>query len=75
VISAADLSKIREGLKGIQPAPAHQANTPPKINEIYAPSGHEAALDPDRPIVVGGRGVGKSFWAGSLLNADTRKFV
>ncbi|HTD06780.1 hypothetical protein [Undibacterium sp.] len=70
-----DLIKIRDGLAAFQPAPAHQANTPPRINEIYAPAGHEAALDPDRPVVVGGRGVGKSFWAGSLLDGDTRKFI
>ena len=70
-----DLIKIRDGLVALQPASAHQANTPPRVDEIYAPSGHEAALDPDRPVVVGGRGVGKSFWAGSLLNSNTRNFV
>lgn len=66
---------IRRRLVDLEPAPAHEANSPPKIEEIYTPLGHEAALDPERPLVVGGRGVGKSFWTGALLNELTRSFI
>lgn len=66
---------IRQRLVDLEPAPAHEADSPPKVEEIYAPLGHEAALDPERPLVVGGRGVGKSFWTGALLNESTRFFI
>ncbi|MFA7240667.1 MAG: hypothetical protein WC091_11175 [Sulfuricellaceae bacterium] len=70
-----DYRKIRQALATLSPAPAHQADTPPEIKDIFAPRGHEGALDPERILVVGGRGVGKSFWSGALLNDNTRDFV
>lgn len=70
-----DYRKIRQALATLSPAPAHQADTPPEIKDIFAPRGHEGALDPERILVVGGRGVGKSFWSGVLLNDNTRDFV
>jgi len=45
----------------------------PKLEDIYAPETHAAALDPTTPIVVGSRGAGKSFWAGVLGQQQTRK--
>jgi len=45
----------------------------PKLNDIYAPETHAAALDPATPIVVGSRGTGKSFWAGVLGQQKTRE--
>lgn len=44
----------------------------PKLEDIYAPETHAAALDPTTPIVLGARGTGKSFWAGVLGNEDLR---
>jgi len=38
----------------------------PRLEEIYAPDTHAAALDISAPIVQGARGTGKSFWAGVL---------
>src|SRR4051794_14831502 len=69
------LEAIRQRLAELEPAPAHEANSPPKADEIYTPLGHEAALDPERPLVVGGRGVGKSFWAGALFSNSARSFI
>lgn len=43
-----------------------------KLDEMFPPSTHAAALDPATPIVVGSRGTGKSFWAGALGKEDTR---
>ncbi len=47
------------------------ANTP-RVEEIYAPETHAAALAPSAPIVQGARGTGKSFWAGVLGDAQVR---
>ena len=44
----------------------------PKLEDIYAPETHAAALDPSIPIVVGSRGAGKSFWSGVLGQRVTR---
>lgn len=66
---------LRVALSKLTPAPSHDAITPPALQQIYTPEGHEAALDPDRVLVIGGRGTGKSFWSATLLNDDTRHFV
>lgn len=44
-----------------------------KLNEIYAPETHAAALDAEIPIVLGSRGTGKSFWASVLGQDETRQ--
>jgi hypothetical protein len=43
-----------------------------RVDEMYAPDTHAAALDPSAPIVLGARGTGKSFWSGVLGQTDTR---
>lgn len=45
----------------------------PKIDDMFAPEAHAAALDPNNPIVVGARGAGKSFWSGVLGNEATKE--
>ncbi|MHA3792594.1 hypothetical protein [Rhizorhabdus wittichii] len=59
-------------MKALNPSVAHRAAETPDINEIYAPPSHADALDPDRVLVVGSRGVGKSFWAAVLADPKTR---
>jgi hypothetical protein len=44
-----------------------------KLEDIYAPETHAAALDPATSIVLGSRGTGKSFWASVLGQPETRK--
>lgn len=45
----------------------------PKLEEVYAPETHAAALDPAASVVQGARGTGKSFWAGVLGKKDLRE--
>jgi hypothetical protein len=45
----------------------------PKIEDMFAPEAHAAALDPSNPIVVGARGAGKSFWSGVLGHPETKE--
>ena len=45
----------------------------PKLEDMFAPATHAAALDPSTPIVVGPRGAGKSFWSGVLGQDETRE--
>lgn len=66
---------LRSALAKLAPAPSHDATHPPELTKIYAPEGQEAALDPERVMVIGGRGTGKSFWSASLLDDATRALV
>jgi hypothetical protein len=75
MVESTDFKNLRQLLMQLDPLPAHHADSAPNISSIYSPSGHEAALDPERPLVVGGRGVGKSFWAGVLTDDTTRNVV
>lgn len=73
--TSADLQLLRQCLGNIQPGSAHQAQNPPLISEIFSPPDHANALDPQRALVVGNRGVGKSFWSAVLSHDLTREEV
>jgi hypothetical protein len=45
----------------------------PKVDTLYLPPSHLKALRLDAHVVVGGRGVGKSFWTATLQSPDLRK--
>ena len=45
---------------------------PPTPHTLYMPDAHRTALYVDSTVVQGDRGVGKTFWARSLLNAELR---
>jgi hypothetical protein len=65
-------TRIRAALREISPAAAHQASTPPKPGDVYPPLEHGTALHFDRSLVIGNRGVGKSFWASVLADDGAR---
>jgi hypothetical protein len=69
------IAELRSGLLSINPDVSHRATEPPDPSEIYTPSHHISALNPDNSIVVGIRGAGKSFWAGALGGDDAREVV
>jgi hypothetical protein len=75
MMSPAETECVRGALSRLTPAPSTDAVSPPDVQQIYTPEGHEAALDPDRVLIVGGRGTGKSFWSATLLNEETKLFV
>ncbi|HEV2678715.1 MAG TPA: hypothetical protein VGV37_29575 [Aliidongia sp.] len=64
--------EIRNVLRSLSPSVAHRAADKPNVADIYSPPHHANALDPNRTLVVGGRGVGKSFWASVLFNEEAR---
>ncbi|MEO0036482.1 MAG: hypothetical protein RLZZ501_2505, partial [Pseudomonadota bacterium] len=47
----------------------------PDPRQIFTPVDHDGALDPDRAVVVGNRGVGKSFWSAVLSHPETRQAI
>lgn len=71
----ADVQLLRQALQELPVAAAHKASDPPDLNELYAPEGHEGALDPERALVIGNRGAGKSFWSAVLADPTARRAV
>lgn len=71
----ADLQVLRDALRNLKPGSAHQAQEPPSTATIFAPMQHANALDPQRSLVIGNRGVGKSFWSAVLTHQATRDAV
>jgi hypothetical protein len=54
---------------------SHIATNAPRWAEVFTPNDHQGALDPNRSVVVGDRGTGKSFWSSVLINQDIRNLV
>jgi hypothetical protein len=67
-------SEIRHLFETALPEVAH-AETTLELGHIYMPSGHYKAIALDRPLVVGDRGAGKSFWLKSLVDPSRRKLI
>jgi hypothetical protein len=63
-----DIPEIRQAIAELPRADNHQPGEPVSLAEAYVASSHRPALDLERPVVIGNRGMGKSFWAHALLN-------
>ncbi|UEM24770.1 hypothetical protein JL100_034050 (plasmid) [Skermanella mucosa] len=71
-----DVMVLRTALRQMRQDPlAWKASDEPAFKEIFAPVDHDGALDPDRALVVGNRGVGKSFWSSVLAHQGSRRNV
>jgi len=68
-----DFNAIRAGLASLPRTENHTPGQAVPPDVVYTPFGHRNALDPERTLVVGNRGVGKSFWAHALLDAKIRQ--
>jgi hypothetical protein len=66
------LAKLRAAMAAFPSLESHTANRQIDPDEIYFPRSHAAVLDPERSLVVGNRGMGKSFWANALVQPETR---
>jgi hypothetical protein len=64
---------IRLVLRELKGKTAEIASSAPDWERVLTVRDHEGALDPSRPIVIGDRGTGKSFWTGALLDGEKRK--
>jgi hypothetical protein len=73
--SKIDFAAIRKGLASLPRASHHVSGDKVDPEEIVVVSSHRAALDPDRTVVVGNRGVGKSFWTRVLARKESLDYV
>ncbi|WP_426437882.1 hypothetical protein [Bradyrhizobium genosp. P] len=67
-LTSSDFQSIRLGIASLPSDVSSDAvgSAVPRLDDIFAPQNHAAALDPATSIVVGARGTGKSFWSGVL---------
>lgn len=72
-LSSPDFATLRRALAELPRADNLSPNQPINPEDVYAVPEHRAALDPDRALVVGNRGMGKSFWAHALAQEATRE--
>ena len=68
-------SDIRNLFETALPEAAHAETMPPEPGQMYMPSGHYKAIALDRPLVVGDRGAGKSFWLKTLVDPVRRELI
>ena len=66
------IQQVRAAIQSLPELAASDAGRPPDVEDVYYPPGHAEALDPLRALVVGNRGVGKSFWVGALTRPEIR---
>ena len=63
---------IRQAIAEFQLARRVEPNATILSEEVFLPVGHRGVLDLRRQLVVGNRGMGKSFWTHALDNKDIR---
>lgn len=64
---------IRRAIANFDLAPRIEPNTDISPDQAFFPAGHRGVLDLRRQLVVGNRGMGKSFWTHALLNQKLRE--
>lgn len=74
-MSSVNFSAIRQAMAAVPSDHDATGEHRPSTKEIFAPIHHANALDPNTPVVVGARGMGKSFWAGVLCHEDTKQIA
>jgi len=67
--------EVRKAFEALPQESSHLATNAPKWAEVFTPTDHSGALDPNRSVVIGNRGTGKSFWSSVLVDQKTRNLV
>jgi hypothetical protein len=67
-----DFASIRAGLAELPRASNHVPGEPVDPSSMLILPEHRVVLDFDRPLVVGNRGMGKSFWAHALVDPSAK---
>ncbi len=74
-IDKRDLRSIRSALAQFDISPNVAPNETINVDRVFLPSKHRGVLDSKRQLVVGNRGMGKSFWTHALTNPEVRERV
>lgn len=67
-----DFAALRAAIAAFDPSPQVEPNATISAEQAFLPAGHRGVLDLRRQLVVGNRGMGKSFWTHALLSEKLR---
>lgn len=67
-----NFAALRDAIAAFDPSPRVEPNATISAEEAFLPTGHRGVLDLRRQLVVGNRGMGKSFWTHALLSEALR---
>ena len=67
-----DFRQIREAMASFDLSPKVEPNATIETDRAFFPYGHRGVLDTKRQLVVGNRGMGKSFWTHALTNIELK---
>jgi len=67
------LAPVREAMAAFEISPSVAPNEEIDIDRVFFPDGHRSVLDLKRQLVVGNRGMGKSFWTHALTKPAIRE--
>lgn len=70
-----DPRRMRLALQSALVGPADSGDAAPPPPQFYTPLAHVKAIDPSYPLVIGGRGAGKSVWWNALLSPQHRAAI
>ncbi len=71
----ADMHSIRQAIIEALPAETSKHGTIPSQSEVYTPPSHLKALRLECNLVIGARGVGKTFWSAALQSPEIRDLL
>ncbi|MCK6413811.1 MAG: hypothetical protein L6Q55_15515 [Azonexus sp.] len=69
------VTELRQCFLGGLPDESQAEHDMPKPAQIYMPPAHRRALSLDAPLVVGGRGAGKTLWLRALKDKSYRELL
>lgn len=72
---ASEQQQLRRAILEALPADVAQENRPPDRQHVYVPVAHRKALRLEYLLVIGGRGVGKTFWSLALQDEAVRSYL
>ncbi len=67
--------RLRQFLAELPRAAHHQPGERVALDQVFFADSHRPAIDPERSLIIGNRGMGKSFWSHALLSDEVRREV
>lgn len=74
-MTSADMHSIRQAIIEALPAETSKFGAIPRQYEVYTPPSHLKALRLECNLVIGARGVGKTFWSAALRSPEIRDLL
>lgn len=74
-MTAPGAAAVRSAIRTALPPGTSTHGAAPEPRHMYVPPAHAKALQLDHDVVIGGRGVGKTFWSTALASDELRSML